>query len=110
MYGYLGTMRAKPSHRDEVVAILLRGPGDVGPAGCQQYLIGVSDSDPDLIFVTEIWQSKEHHDASLQLAEVRAAIAVAMPLLTGDFTGQELTVVGGLGLWSSRTKSPSTEL
>jgi quinol monooxygenase YgiN len=104
MYGYLGTMRAKPGHRDEVVAILLGGPGHVGPAGCQQYLVGVSDSDPDLIFVTETWQSKEDHHASLQLPEVRAAIALAMPLLTGDFTGQELTVVGGLGLGPSLTK------
>jgi quinol monooxygenase YgiN len=103
MYGYLGTLRAKPGHRDEVVDILLSGPGHVGPAGCQQYVVGVSESDPDLIFVTEIWQSKEHHDASLQLPEVRAAIASAMPLLTGDFTGQELTVVGGLGLGSSPT-------
>jgi hypothetical protein len=29
---------------------------------------------------------------------------MARPLLTGDFTGQELTVVGGLGLGPSRTK------
>jgi quinol monooxygenase YgiN len=104
MYGYLGTMRVKPGHRDEVVALLLRGLGSPGPAGCHQYLVGVSDSDPDLIFVTETWQSKQHHDASLQLPEVRAAIAMARPLLTGDFTGQELTVVGGLGLGPSRTK------
>jgi quinol monooxygenase YgiN len=48
--------------------------------------------------VNEVWQSKEHHDASLHLPEARAAIGKAMPLLTGEFTQQELTVVGGLGL------------
>jgi hypothetical protein len=29
---------------------------------------------------------------------VKAAIAAAMPMLTGEFTRQELTVVGGLGV------------
>jgi hypothetical protein len=42
----------------------------------------------------------------LQLPEAREAIGKAMPLLTGEFTSQELTVVGGLrvagGLWHCR--------
>jgi quinol monooxygenase YgiN len=41
---------------------------------------------------------KEHHDASLQLPATKAAIGKAMPMLTGEFTRQELTVVGGLGV------------
>jgi quinol monooxygenase YgiN len=48
--------------------------------------------------VTEIWDSGDHHDESLQLPAVKAAIAAAMPMLTGEFTRQELTVVGGLGV------------
>ena len=98
MYGYLSTMRTRPGRRDEMVVLLLDGLGEVGPAGCQQYVVGVSDSDPDLIWVSETWSSRQHHDASLQLPAVRAAIQAAMPLLTGEFTGQELDVVGGLGL------------
>jgi hypothetical protein len=46
MYDYLGTMRVKPRHRDEVVALLLRGLGSFGPAGCQQYVVGVSTPIP----------------------------------------------------------------
>lgn len=38
------------------------------------------------------------HDASLQLPETRAAIGSAMPMLTGEFTGRETAVVGGLGV------------
>ena len=45
-----------------------------------------------------MWQTKEHHDGSLQLPETKAAIGKAMPMLTGEFTRQELTVVGGLGV------------
>ena len=67
-------------------------------AGCDLYVVAVSDTDADMIWVTEVWQGKEQHDASLELPATRAAIAVAMPMLTGEFTGQELTVVGGLGV------------
>src|SRR3954470_1027489 len=95
-YGYLATMRTKAGHRDDVVQILLGGVDGLREVGCLLYLVGVSDTDPELIWVNEEWESKEHHDASLQLPQTRAAIARAMPMLTGDFTGQELTVVGGL--------------
>ncbi|MER5454469.1 putative quinol monooxygenase [Micromonospora sp. NPDC002389] len=91
-------MRTRPGHRDEVVAILLDGVEGLQAAGCHLYVVGVSDTDPDLVVVTEVWQSREHHARSLQLPETKAAIAQAMPLLTGEFTGQETTVRGGLGL------------
>jgi quinol monooxygenase YgiN len=95
-YGYLATMRTKAGHRDDVVQILLSGVDGLREVGCQLYLVGVSDTDPELIWVTEVWESKRHHDDSLQLPETRAAIARAMPMLTGEFTGQELTIAGGL--------------
>ncbi len=97
-YGYTGTMRTRPGHRDEVVAILLSGVDGLGAAGCQLYVVSVADADPDLVWVTEVWDSKEAHDASLQLPATREAISRAMPMLTGEFTGQETTVVGGLGV------------
>lgn len=97
-YGYIGSMRTKPGHRDDVVAILLGGVDSLRAAGCELYIVSLSDIDEDTIWVNEVWQSKEHHDASLQLPEAKAAISKVMPMLTGEFTSQELTVVGGLGL------------
>jgi quinol monooxygenase YgiN len=97
-YGYIGTMRTKAGHRDEVVEILLRGVDGLRAVGCHSYIVGVSDDEPETIWVTEAWESKEHHDASLQLPETRAAIGAAMPMLTGEFTSRELSVAGGLGL------------
>ncbi len=97
-FGYLATMRTKPGNRDEVVQLLLTDPEALRAHGCRVYAVGVSDSDPDLIWVNEVWDSKEHHQASLQLPETKASIAAAMPMLTGEFTGQELTVPGGLGV------------
>jgi hypothetical protein len=43
-------------------------------------------------------KSKERHNESLQLSEAKAAIGKATPMLTGGSTGQELSVVGGLGV------------
>lgn len=97
-YGYIGSMKVKPGHRDDVVAMLVSGTDRLREVGCVTYIVSVSATDLDTIWVSEVWRTKEHHEASLQLPEVRAAIGKAMPMLTGEFTRQELSVVGGLGL------------
>jgi quinol monooxygenase YgiN len=89
-------MKTKPGHREDVVAILLSGVEGLRQVGCDLYLVGVSNTDDVTIWVSEVWQSKEAHDASLQMPETKAAISQAMPMLTGEFTGEELTVRGGL--------------
>lgn len=96
-YGYFGTMRVRPGKREEVLAILLRAADEMQAGGCHAYVVGEAE-DPDVICVSELWESKEAHDASLQLPETREAIAQAMPMLTGEFTGHEMTVRGGLGV------------
>jgi quinol monooxygenase YgiN len=97
-YGYIGSMKTQPGKRAEVVAILLSGLDGLQQAGCSQYTVGVSPGDEITIWVSEVWRSKEQHDASLQLPEVKDAISRAMPMLTGDFTREETTVQGGIGL------------
>ncbi|MFL6125063.1 putative quinol monooxygenase [Actinophytocola sp.] len=91
-------MRVKPGHRDEVVATLVGGADGLKAAGCDLYVVGTSDTDEDTIWVHEVWASRQAHDDSLQLPEVKAAIARTMPLLTGEFTSQELDIAGGLGV------------
>ena len=97
-YGYIGSMKTQSGKREEVVAILLSGLDGLQKAGCVQYTVGVSLSDDVTIWTSEVWGSKEQHDASLQLPEVKDAIARAMPMLTGDFTREETTVQGGIRL------------
>jgi quinol monooxygenase YgiN len=96
-YGYFGTMRVQPGRREEVLASRLAAADSLGEYGCHAYVVGEAE-DPDVICVSELWDSKEAHDASLQLPEAREAIARAMPMLTGEFTGHEMTVRGGLGV------------
>ncbi len=97
-FGYIGSMRTKPGHRDDVVAILTSGQAGLKTAGCQVYAVGLDPEDEDKIWVSEIWESAEHHAGSLQLPETKAAIAAALPLLTGEFSGQKVEIVGGLGV------------
>ena len=96
-YAFAGTMRAKPGDRDAVVALLLRDQSALTQVGCRSYLVGVNEAAPDLVYVSEVWDSKQAHDESLRLPSVQAAIGEAMPLLTGEFANHEFTVVGGLG-------------
>lgn len=97
-FGYYGTMRTVPGKRDEVVEILLGGVDELRAAGCSVYAVALPDDDPDLISVSEVWESADQHAASLQLPRTKAAVAAAMPMLTGEFTGTRSTVVGGLGV------------
>lgn len=89
--GHLGT---KPGARDELVALLTRPSAELSEIGCLLYEVGVSDEQPDTVFVAELWTTVEAHQASLQLPSVRAAIAEAMPLLSGEMGGTRFDVVG----------------
>lgn len=93
-FANVGTLGVKPGHRDEVVAILTRRSTDLDGAGCLSYEVGVSDEHPDTVFVSELWESAEAHQLSLQLASVQAAIKEAMPLLNGQLGGNRFEVVG----------------
>ena len=97
-YGYINSMKTQAGRRDEVVKVLLSGADGLRAAGCHLYVVGTAADDDVTIWVSEVWESKEHHDASLRLPETRAAIAAAMPLLTGEFTTQETRIAGGLGV------------
>jgi quinol monooxygenase YgiN len=93
-FANVGMLGAKPGKRDALVAILTRRSDELADAGCLLYEVGVSDDAPDTVFVAELWTSPEAHRASLQLDSVRAAIAEAMPLLSGEMGGNQFFVVG----------------
>jgi len=89
--GSLGTI---PGKRDELVALLTRPSADLAGVGCLVYEVGISEEEPDMVFVVELWESAEAHRASLDLPSVRAAISEARPLMSGVMSGQRFEVVG----------------
>ncbi len=96
MYGLIGKMRATPGNRDAIIAILLEGTG--GMPGCLSYVVATDAGDADAIWITEAWDSKESHAASLKLTAVQQAIARARPMIAGFGERFETVPVGGVGL------------
>jgi len=97
-YGLMVKMGVKPGQRDAVVSLVMRDVEAVRAAGCDVYVVGTSPTEPDVVFVTEVWASREAHRASMQIPSIQAAISEAMPMLTGAFHQTEFDVAGGLGL------------
>ena len=81
MFGLIGKIVATPGSRDELMAILQAGT--TGMPGCLAYLVAADRSDADTLWVTESWESEEHHQQSLALPAVKAAIAKGRPLIAG---------------------------
>jgi quinol monooxygenase YgiN len=95
-----GKLTAKPGKGAALADLLLRAADLVSEAkGCRLYLISQDPEAPENIWVTEVWDSAEDHQASLQIPAVRALIEEAMPLLDGQpQRGQRLTMLDGHGL------------
>lgn len=96
MYGLIGKINLAPGQRETVVAALLEGIRSM--PGCLSYIVAHDPSDPDAIWVTEVWDSKDSHQASLELPSVQQAIARARPHITGFGERFETIPVGGHGL------------
>jgi quinol monooxygenase YgiN len=99
-YGYHGQLKAKNGHAEKLAGILLQASTLVRSAnGCSLYIVSKDHNDKNVIWVTEVWDTKVDHDNSLKLDSVKALIMQAMPLLDGQpQKGQELEVLGGLGI------------
>lgn len=93
-FANVGTLGALPGKRDELVEVLTRPSPELRGIGCLLYEVGISDEQPDTVFVAELWISSEAHRASLQLDSVRAAISEARPLLSGEMGGFRFEVAG----------------
>lgn len=96
MYGLIGKMKLAQGQRDTVVSALLEGTRSM--PGCLSYIVAEDPTDPDALWITEAWDSRESHQASLKLPAVQQAIARARPHITGFGERFETVPVGGQGL------------
>ncbi|HEY9012423.1 MAG TPA: putative quinol monooxygenase [Devosia sp.] len=96
MYGLIGSFTAHPGKRDELMALMTASVGSM--PGCLSYIVARDTTDPDKIWVTEVWDNAESHKGSLSIPLVKETIAKAMPLIAG-FGDQIITEpVGGYGV------------
>ena len=96
MYGLIGKMTAKAGKREVLTEILVNGVA--GMPGCLSYVVANDPANEELIWITEVWESKDAHAASLALPSVRDAIARGRPLIAGMESVTETVPVGGSGL------------
>lgn len=96
MYGLIGKMLAAPGQREALLATMLEGSAAM--PGCRSYVIARDPASEEGLWITEVWDSKAQHMASLQLPHVQATIARARPLIAGFAERFETEPLGGLGL------------
>jgi len=96
MYGLIGKMNAQPGQREALIGILLENVAQM--PGCLSYIMAQDQTDPDAIWITEVWSSQASHRESLALPSVQQAIARAKPLIAGFGERFETIPVGGYGL------------
>ncbi|HEY2436341.1 MAG TPA: antibiotic biosynthesis monooxygenase, partial [Solirubrobacteraceae bacterium] len=96
---------AKPGRGDELAEKLLDVARGLKEApGCQLYVINRSRDDPDVVWVTELWQSAEQLEAALETSEARARIPEVLEVVAdGGFDRIDLEPVGGVGPQAGET-------
>ena len=92
---------AQPGRGEDLSHLLLEAADSVREvAGCELYLVNRAASEPDVVWVTELWLSQEALDASLeqlQTDEGKARIGQVMRLLANSPELTELEPLGGVG-------------
>ena len=96
MYGLIGKMNTVSGQRDALITILLEGTDKM--PGCLSYVVAKDPADENAIWITEVWDSKTSHEASLKLPSVQRAISRGKPLIAGFGSRTVTEPVGGYGL------------
>ncbi|GFO83385.1 MAG: antibiotic biosynthesis monooxygenase [Methyloceanibacter sp.] len=81
MIGFINRITTVSGERDKVMSLVLEGSDRMD--GCRSYIVAADAGNPDIIWVTEIWDDAEKQQASLENPIVKAAIEQAMPLIAG---------------------------
>ena len=96
MYGLIGKMIAITGRRDELINTLIEGVA--GMPGCLSYIVAKDQTDPDAIWVTEVWENQARHEESLGLPAVQSAIEKGKHLIASFGERYETTPIGGFGI------------
>jgi quinol monooxygenase YgiN len=97
-YGQQAKMVIQPGKRDEciaqlkdIIAVLQHTPG------CVYYLISTTE-EPDVVWISELWTSKEAKDALAANPESVQAMKELTPFIASIAERAAMTVVSGFGL------------
>lgn len=79
MHGLINRFVAHPGQRDAAMSAMLR---DVGPLpGCLSFVVARDAGHPDAFWMTEVWESRATHAASIERPGVTESLAIMIPLI-----------------------------
>ena len=97
-YGLFGKIVATPGQGDTLAGFLLEAAAGLDDVeGCHLYVVNRDLADPDAVWVMEVWDDADAHQASLQLPAVQELIARARPVIASMGERYELETIGGKG-------------
>jgi quinol monooxygenase YgiN len=96
MYGLIGKIVSTAGRRDELASILINGIS--GMPGCLSYVVSHDTNDEQALWITEVWENKGKHQASLALESVQIAIKLGKPLIESFKERFETIPIGGQGI------------
>ncbi len=97
-FGLYAHIKTQAGQRDALVTVLLEAAAVLQQVpGCQLYLVNVSATEPDTVWVTEAWRSQAEHEVSLTLEDLKPILLRGRPLIA-SFERIEIVPVGGKGL------------
>lgn len=80
MYGLIAKLTTHPGKRAELVQILSGSAAKM--PGCASYILAEDPEDENTLWITETWDNRQSHDASLELRAVQEAMPLAKPLIS----------------------------
>lgn len=99
LFGLFGKLTAHEGKRDALLEKMMKAADLMSSVpGCLLYVVGTSDTEPNAVFVTELWKDEDSHGASLSMGGVRNLIVETMPLLAEKPSGTKVKVAYGKGL------------
>lgn len=91
-----GSLTAQAGKGEELLGYLLEAASEMEQLDtCYCYIVGVKDDEPDIVYVFEVWDSPNAHQASLSIDVFANLIAKAKPIIVGMDSFPFLRIVGG---------------
>ncbi len=80
LYGLIVRLTSAAGRREELIAAM-GGEDSATIAGCLSFIVAKDAADEDVLWITEVWESRESHEASLEAPQVKEGLAGADTLI-----------------------------
>ncbi|WP_188456434.1 putative quinol monooxygenase [Virgibacillus oceani] len=98
-FGLYGKFTAADGKRDTLVEILVEASKAMEEINeCELYVVSIDNTDPDSVYVYEVWSDEKAHQASLSLEATQTLIQHAKPIIAGTERISTISPIGGKGL------------